>query len=79
MATLRGTVQDEQRIDRQFEQLETTISKLADKVDELTEALEQIRQICFVADDDLSLRQIETLINVTLNDGRGRKFRRTQE
>ena len=43
MATLRGTVEDEQRIDRQFAQLENTISNLAEKVDEMTEALEKIQ------------------------------------
>jgi prefoldin subunit 5 len=75
MATLRGTVEDEQRIDKQIERLETSICQLAERVEELTEALEQIRQICFVSDDDISLQQIETLVNVTLKNGRGRKFR----
>ena len=69
MATLRGTVEDEQRIDRQFAQLENTISKLAERVDELTDALETIKSTCFRQGDDSDrlLRHIVTLCNVVLN------------
>jgi prefoldin subunit 5 len=71
MATLRGTVEDEQRIDKQIERLETSICQLAERVDELTEALEKIRTWCLKSDDDL-LRHLATIANLALRDGRSK-------
>lgn len=67
MATLRGTMQDEQRIDRQLAHLENTIFNLAEKIDEMTEALEKIRTMAQMRDDDYLFRHIVTLCNVVLN------------